>query len=131
MRMSEKKGYQLYLEDHFTMEGQGDQCCFISTRTEMESPNTDWDRSWRLARLRGLGPDNTTFLFKLGHKLLATRERQNRTNPSSSPLCTAHGCGNEDVEDLEHALIHCQANKNVGMALMLTLRQTDLALTVE
>ena len=73
------------------MEGHADQRCFISTRNELASPTTDWERTWRLARLKGLGPDNTTFLFRLGHKLLVTKERQSRTNPASSPICTALG----------------------------------------
>ena len=129
MRMTEKQWYQLYLEDYCTMEGHADQRCFISTRTELASPTTDWERTWRLARLKGLGPDNTTFLFRLGHKLLVTKERQSRTNPASSPICTALGCGAGCVENLEHALIQCQANNGVCMALMLTLRQTIPTLT--
>ena len=114
MRMTEKQWYQLYLEDYCTMEGHADQRCFISTRTELASPTTDWERTWRLARLKGLGPDNTTFLFRLGHKLLVTEERQSRSNPASSPICTALGCGAGCVEKLEHALIQCQANNGVG-----------------
>ena len=131
MKMTEKQWYQLYLEDYCTMEGQGDQRCFISTRTELTSPTTDWETSWRLARLRGLGPENTSFLFRLGHKLLVTKERQSRTNPANSPNCTALGCRNDCVENLEHALIQCQANNGVGTALLLTLRQTIPALTAE
>ena len=131
MKMTEKQWYQLYLEDFCTMEEQENaQRCFIPTRNELSSPSTDWETSWRLARLKGLGPENTTFLFRLGHKLLVTKERQNRTNPTNSPICTAAGC-RDSVENLEHALFQCQANKNVGTALMLTLRLSHPALTVE
>ena len=111
-------------------EQENGQRCFIPTRNELSSPSTDWETSWRLARLKGLGPENTTFLFRLGHKLLVTKERQNRTNPTNSPICTAAGC-RDSVENLEHALFQCQANKNVGTALMLTLRLSHPALTVE
>ena len=103
------------------MEGYADQRCFISTRTELASRTTDWERRWRLARLKGLGPENTSFLFRLVHKLLVTKERQSRTNPASSPTCTALGCGSGCVKNLEHALTQCQANNGVGMALMQTL----------
>ena len=85
----------------------------------------------KLARLRGLGPENASFLFRLGHKLLVTKERQSRTNPANSPNCTALGSRNDCVENLEHALIQCQANNGVGTALLLTLRQTIPALTIE
>ena len=61
--------------------------------------------------------------------MLVTKERQSRTNPASSPICTALGCGAGCVEKLEHALIQCQANNGVGMALMQTLRLTIPTLT--
>ena len=132
MKMSEKQWYQLYLEDYCTMEIQEDQQArFISTRSELISPSTDWERTWRLSRQKGLGPEHTTFLFRLGHRLLVTKERQNRTNSANSPTCTALGCGGQAVEDLEHALVHCQANGNVGMALMNILRLHHPALSVE
>ena len=104
---------------------------FIATRTEALSHNTDWEKSWRLARLKGLGPDHTSFLLKLCHKILLTKERKNRTSPTTSPTCVALGCSGEEVETLEHALVHCQANKEVGRALMTTLRLSQPTLSVE
>jgi hypothetical protein len=65
-----------------------------------------------------LGPEHTSFLFRLVHKLLVTKERQNRTNAVVSPICQAQGCGGEAVENLEHALVQCSANSNIGSALM-------------
>ena len=91
--MSEKQWYRLYLEDFCTMETLGDgegQGHFIPTRIEENSPTTDWENSWRLIRLKGLGAEHTSFLFKLMHRLLVTRERQHRTNSASSPNCRAH-----------------------------------------
>ena len=109
-------------------ELENGQSSFIPTRLESSSPGTDWENSWRLARLKGLGPDHTSFLFRLGHKLLVTKERLNRTNPALSPICQARGCTGEAAEDLEHALVQCTANNNMGNALMHTLRlhHTDL-----
>ena len=34
---------------------------YIRTKVELASPVTDWERSWRLARLKGLGPEHTSF----------------------------------------------------------------------
>ena len=69
----------------------------------------------------GLGPDNMTFLFKLLHQILPTQERVARTKPSTSPSCKMPGC-HADVENLEHALIFCQANDDVGLKLLEIVR---------
>ena len=130
LTMTEKQWYQVYLEDNCTMtEDEQQQRTFISTRTELSSPSTDWERTWRLSRQRGLGPELTTFLFRMMHRLLVTKERQHRTNPATSPTCSAVGC--EEVETMQHALLHCQANRNVGMALLQTLRQHQPTLSAE
>ena len=34
-------------------------------KCESESPDTDWSKSWRLVRQKGLGPDLTSFLLKV------------------------------------------------------------------
>ena len=76
---------------------------YIKCRVERASPNTDWEHSWRLARLPGLGPEYVTFLFKLLHQILPTQERVARTRPGSSPNCKSQRCQNV-VDSLEHAL---------------------------
>ena len=77
----------------------------ILCRVERASPGTDWENSWRLARLPGLGPDNIAFLFKLMHEILPTQELVARTKPMASPSCTVVGCTVNVTEDLPHALI--------------------------
>ena len=57
---------------------------FISCKAELASPSTDWETTWRRARLKGLGSELISFLFKVLHKLLTTQERLVRTNPSQS-----------------------------------------------
>ena len=133
-KMSEKQWYRLYLEDFCTMETLGDgegQGHFISTRIEENSPTTDWENSWRLIRLKGLGPEHTSFLFKLVHRLLVTRERLHRTNPAASPSCRSQGCQAQPVENLEHALFLCPANKNVGKGVLHILCEHHPHITAE
>ena len=130
--MTERQWYQLLLEDSCTMEvDSNEQRKYIPTRVELAIPSNNWDKTWRLSRLRGLGPDHTTFLFKLMHKLLVTKERLTRTNPTASPLCVASGCRDAKVETIEHALIECEANAGVGKALLQTFRQQQPGLSVE
>ena len=63
--MTEKQWYQLLLEDSCTMEeGNGGQRILIKCRVERANPEADWERSWKLARLPGLGSENISFLLK-------------------------------------------------------------------
>ena len=119
--MTEKQWYQLLLEDNCTMEEVNGQRIPIKCRVERANTETDWETSWRLARLPGLGPENVSFLLKMMHQILPTQERVARTNPRSSPACLMPGCGN-GREDLEHALVLCQSNNGVGQRLMECLR---------
>ena len=116
--MSEKQWYRVLLEDYCTMEVDGaGQQNNIMCRVERASPSTDWERSWRLARLPGLGPENVSFLFKLMHDILPTQERVARTKPRASPACPVLGCGGA-VESRAHALVLCEGNNGVGQRVM-------------
>ena len=130
--MSEKEWYRLLLEDTYTTEmiGEERERKYIPCRVERASPAADWESCWRLARLSGLGPENTTFLFKLIHQILPTQERISRTKPNSSPNCKGQGCEGE-VESNEHALISCQANNGAGTKLLEFLQSLIPGLEVD
>ena len=96
--------------------GGGRQREYIKCRVEKASPLADWEHCWRLARLSGLGPENT-FLFKLLHQTLPTQERVARTKPSTSPNCKVQGCQGE-MDNLAHALLFCPTNDDVGKNLL-------------
>ena len=120
--MSEKQWYRLLLEDNCTMEeGMEQEQRYIMCRVELANPDADWERSWRLARLHGLGPENVSFLFKMIHQILPTQERVARASPRTSPACPMPGC-RADREDLPHALVICGGNDGVGMRMMTCLR---------
>ena len=117
--MSEGQWYQLLLEDKVTMQVRENQSRqVIPCRAELVSPATDWDLTWRRSRLKGLGPEINSFLFKILHQLLTTQERLARTNPAVSPVCKAPGCTGEVGEDLVHAFVTCSGNMGVGMAVL-------------
>ena len=130
-KMTEKEWYTLLLEENCTMEMVGDREEFIKCRVERVSPGTDWENSWRLARLPGLGPDNTSFLFSLLHQILPTKERVARTKPNASSTCKAQGCQENTEENLYHALILCQANDGVGHKLLECIRSVHPGLQAE
>ena len=120
-QMSEKMWYTLLLEDSCTMEEGEQGQVYIECRVERANQNVDWEHSWRLARLSGLGPENVSFLFKLLHQLLPTQERVARTKPGTSPNCRVQGCQNQ-IDNIEHALIFCQSNDGVGLLLLRVVR---------
>ena len=106
-KMSKKEWYRVLLEEYCTMEmDQTGQQVNIKCRVERASPLTDWEQSWRLARLPGLGPENVSFLLRMMHDLLPTQERVARTNPRASPACQVPGCA-VVCEDRGHALVQC------------------------
>ena len=76
-------------------------------------------------RQRGLDPELTSFLFKLLHGILPTSARVNRILQNSSSFCAR--CDGSIVEDLEHALVYCEANGDVGHTLLaLVAHFTDI-----
>ena len=129
--MSEKQWYQFLLEDSCIMEVDMEgNSSMKMCRVERASPGTDWEKSWRLARLPGLGPENTSFLLRMMHDILPTKERVARTLLRASPACSMPGCG-EQVEDRGHALLECLGNNGVGASLMRCLRNFDQTVETE
>ena len=77
--MSISQWSQLLIEDSLTMFTLDDNTRgFIPCKAELASPTTDWQYTWYLARLKGLGPDHTSFVGKLLHLLLPVKERLHR-----------------------------------------------------
>ena len=88
------------------------------SRAEQAWPQNDWEQTWRRARLRGLGPETTTFVWRLLHNILPTQERTSRiaSKTPTSPLCKL--CQDQLVEDQMHAFFHCKNNSNASKALL-------------
>ena len=116
--MTSSQWYHHLLQEHVTMAppAENTPASYIPCRTETNNPDTDWERTWRLARLKGLDSDQTTFLWRLLHRLLPTLDRVNRLNPNTSPICRL--CDDHLVEDLQHAFISCPFNREISVSLM-------------
>ena len=126
--MSTAQWYRVLVEQDITMIEQVDSSMqYIKTRSELASPNTDWENSWRRARLKGLGSEATSFLFKLLHLLLPTEQRLARILPNSSEFCKI--CPNQPVADLCHCLFQCVSSQEVGGWLLRLVGHHDPSVT--
>jgi hypothetical protein len=108
-------------------EEQAGERRLLPLRCELARPATDWRRSWRLARQRGLGPDLTSFLLKMLWGVLPSRARVHRILPRTTPsphcLLCGQGTGEQpEAETLQHALLDCPGNKGVPERLLSLLR---------
>ena len=120
--MTTAQWYTVMLKKDVTMmEPEGMPREYIKCRAEVRSPGTDWELSWRLSRLKGLGSHATSFLWKLLHGILPTEERLARILPNSSPNCKF--CSEPVQANLEHCFFFCILSRTVGNKV-LTLCQS-------
>ena len=108
------------VEENVTMATLPDQTRdFLPCKAELAQPSNDWQKTWYLATMRGLGPEHTSFLWKLLHLLLPIKERLHRLSPATSPTCSL--CSNSSYEDMDHAFLTCDHNQGAGDALVQVL----------
>ena len=87
VHMSVKQWYRHLLETNVTMEKVDDEGRMVAKlcKVEEREPNTDWQLSYHLGRLKGLSPQVKSFNFKMIH------QRENKPDsscfiPSLHPL---------------------------------------------
>ena len=88
-------------------------------RVERKNLNIDWEKVWSLATTPGLSSEQTSFIWKMVHDLLPTRERLYRLSMQDieDPLCDL--CTLAVRDDLEHALLLCPYNAASSYTLRL------------
>ena len=77
-KMTTAQWYRVILEKDITMEDHNDSSNqYIQSRAELAAccTTTDWETSWKRARLKGLGSEVKSFFRKLLHLLLPTEQR--------------------------------------------------------
>ena len=95
-------------------------------KCETVSPTTDWKRTWRLVRCKGLGPELTSFMLKILWKIIPTRSRLHRILPMAYKNSDCQLCGTPQTripETLDHALYTCVANQGIPAKLLATLQR--------
>ena len=114
--------YKVLLENHVTTETDAEGFRFQKRcKVELEHPDTEWERTWSHACIRGLESADYTFLWKMVHNLLPTQQRLHKILPSVlSPECTL--CDATTTCNLLHALFFCEFNNGVGQWLLQLIR---------
>ena len=127
--MTTAQWYRVLLEKEVTMVETNDNGSmeFIKSRSELASPHTDWESSWSRARLKGLGSEAVSFLWKLLHRLLPTEERLSRILPNKSAICRQ--CTNPITANLEHRFFDCDTSRHVGRNLLGAIQEYDPSVT--
>ena len=122
--MTTNQWYRVLLEKEVTMEDHIDSPnVYKKCRAELSSPTTDWETSWRRARMKGLGSEVTSFLWKLLHQILPTEERLSRILSNSSEHCKL--CPTPSNGSLQHCLFECISTSEVGSWLLSLARRWD------
>lgn len=99
-------------------------------RVELQQPQHNWSHSWSLSRLKGLSSSSMSFLWKLLHQLLPTKERQCRIlRDVNNSICTT--CDFGEVDNLEHALTACAGSRDTFEWLKTGLEMFSTGLTAE
>ena len=122
--MTTAEWYRVLIEKEVTMIEHGMSSKYIMSRSELKSPDTDWETTWRRSRMKGLGSEATSFLWKLLHCILPTEQRLARILPNTSPNCKF--CPLPTIASLEHCFFECVLTREVGQQLLLMFQYQDL-----
>ena len=110
--------YNFLMLDVLKTAGQGERP-LIPLRCEVAEPTADWITTWHRVRMRGLGPELTSFLLKLTWGILPCKARVAKIIPRhNDPSCRLCGA----PETVAHALLDCAGNKGAPQLLMSHLR---------
>ena len=130
--MTEAQWYHILLKENVTKEKNEEQGhSFIPCRAELMNMGNDWETSWKRMRLKGLGSELVSFLFKLLHHLFVTQERLSRINQGTTSTCKAAGCPGYRIEDIEHALVKCPGNNDIERVCLDALKIHIPGLAIE
>ena len=126
--MTTAQWYRILVEQEMTMDELDDNTRhYVKCRAELSSPTTDWEKTWRRARLKGLGSGATSFLWKLVHQLLPTEERLARILPNSVASCKI--CPDPALADLSHCFFKCVSTRESGGWLLSKIAVHDPSVT--
>lgn len=124
--MTTAEWYRVLVEKEITMTESSE---YVKSKSELKSSDTDWELTWQRSRLKGLGSEATTFLWRLLHCILPTEQRLARILPNTSPNCKY--CPDPNIATLQHCLFECILTREVGQQLLHVFQLEDSSSTAE
>ena len=118
--MTIRQWYSTLLEDRVLMSPvtEDSPAMLLPVRVETLSPSTSWKNTWRLARLKGLESDLSSFLFKILHRLLPTQDRVFGLGVGDGQLPGLCLLCQTEVENPMHAFFVCSFSRVAGLGLL-------------
>ena len=129
--MTVKAWYKHLLEVNITHSGEPGSRELVPCRVERLNPSMDWKKSWMAASLPGLTSSKSSFLWKMLHDILPTRERMHRMSLPGVPSAICTLCSDNKEDNSEHALLTCSYTKVGADNLLLALQQEIPDMTLE
>jgi hypothetical protein len=129
--MTEGQWYKLLMDENVLKEETEEGVTFLPCKIELNNTDNDWERTWRISRMQGLGSELTSFLFKLLHNLLVTQDRLSKINQDTSSACKAAGCSGDIAEDHLHVFSLCPGLNGIGYIYLEAVREFIPDITME
>ena len=121
--MTIKQWYNYLLLQDYSTKDPNQQRILLPCKAELASPVTKWDIVWNQVRLPCLGSENSSFIWRLLHRLLPTEARLAEIQPQKVPTCRQN-CPRDQSADLIHVFFKCKLSENVGNWLTKIVEQT-------
>ena len=100
-----------------------------SCRVELNFPENDWGNTWPLVRTKGLESNCVTFVWRMIHDILPTRERVHHLH---MPNINSPDCNNCNTpESVQHYLALCPESNTVFLWLLKSLQKLCQDITRE
>ena len=130
--MTIKQWYKTLLDDQILMNVEDDSLPqLIACRVELLNPSCNWKAIWSNVRMKGLTSELMSFLFKLVHQLLPSRNRIARMSVGGTSDNRCLLCNTNSEENLIHAFFMCPNNHIAGLALLGFVQKVEPNLSEE
>ena len=122
--MSTAQWYRIILERDVIIENYvQNREIYKMCKAETTCSEAKWEQVWRRARLKGLGGEVTSLLWKILHLILPTENRVARIIKNSSDKCRLSP--NRQTGSLKHTFFDCSAVEEVGVWIKKLVQSVD------
>ena len=127
--MKTRHWYQYLMEqEYYVVNPVTDEKEIKRCKTEIKSPEVDWQVVWPNCRHTSFDAGMSSFAFQLLHDLLPCDARMADIFPNTSDSCR-HSCPGDPTGNLSHVFFHCHMSGQVGEWLYQLVKKTEQTIT--